>query len=391
MKKWIMGLLLVCLGLSLCACEGPAAPTETAAPITTSAPTEEVPGPEDSLREAQVRILNNDPQLQSSWEALAEEYTRLTGIDVTVVSSTEDQPTLLSVTSQEELPENCTDLSQTNTCAQLIEQALTLRNEQGQVQAVANHIEVYGLVYNSTLLAQTANTREDIGSFAELTEVVYSITDAKQTLGFSAFARVDPDAYFALQLASLTGGIRNLVELILNNTTCDPLSIEDGTTSDALQDFLDGKAVFFLAGPQEQEALNEIGSENMGVLPVYMGGENEENQSLCVAARSYWCIDAGAAAEDVQATVDFLEFLTSPRADGTVPVDDLAQMSPFRQATYVSNMLEMVLRSDLAQGKAPVICRYVSQVPEGLTEALIAYAEDPSDENWAAICRIVEQ
>ena len=389
MKKWIVGLALALFCLSLFACANPAPQDATTAPVSTT-PTQPSTPPEDPEPVAQVRILNTDPELQRAWEFLAEEYTRTTGAEVILVSSPEEA-TLRSITSREELPENCADLSTSTACAQLMSRELTLTDDQSQVLAVANHIDVYGLVFNSTLLAQTAHTREDITSFSQLTEVVYSISDNAEQFGFSAFARVDPDEHFAIQLATLRGNTRNLVELILNNTTCDPLTLENGTKTEALQDFLEGRAVFFLAGSREQDALAAIGSENMGVLPVYTGDGNEENQTLCVAPRSYWCVDASANAADVDATLAFLDFLTTPRADGTMPVDDLKQMSPFRQATYVSNIPEQVLRSDVALGRVPVICRYVEQVPAGLTEALIAYAQNPSDENWDEICRIIQQ
>lgn len=390
MKRWIVGLALVLLCLSLFACADSAAPDATTAPVITTAPTQPNAPPEDPDPVPQVRILNTDSNMQRAWEYLAEEYSRSTGTEVLVVSSPEDA-TLLTVTSRDELPESCADLSGSAACAQLMARELTLTNDQGQVLAVANHIEVYGLVFNSTLLAQTAHTREDINSFAQLTEVVYAISDNADTLGFSAFARVDPDVHFAIQLATLTGDTRNLVELILNNTTCDPLTLKDGTKTEALQDFLEGRAVFFLAGSREQEALAAIGSENMGVLPVYTGEGNEENLTLCVAPRSYWCVNAGADALDVEATLAFLDYLTTARGDGTVPVDDLMQMSPFRQATYTSNIPEQVLRSDVALGRVPVVCRYIEQVPEGLTEALISYAANPSDDNWSMICQIIRQ
>ena len=389
MKKLLLGCCLAALLLSQTACGGPSEPaasSPTDAGIAATDPT----APEKPAG-AQVRILNTDPELEQVWAALAEEYSQITGDEVRIVTSEEDLPTLRRIMSSEELPENCADLSQTNACAQLISQELTLRDEEGKVLAVADSIEVYGLMYNSTLLAQTANTRDDINSFADLTEVVYSITDAKDTLGFSAFARVDPDDHFALQIAALSGDSRSLVELILNNTTCDPLTIGEGTKNEALQDFLDGKAVFFLAGSAEQAVLDAIGSENIGVLPVYMGGENEEKQTLCVAPRSYWCVDAGASEEDVTATVKFLEFLTAPREDGTVPADILGRVIPYRQASYVSNVPEVVLRAELAMGKEPVVCRYVVQVPQGLTEAIVAYAANPSDDNWAAVRLLLEQ
>ena len=388
MKRSLIGFLLICLLLSLAACAKLDKPADNTT-LNTTVPQEDGPGSENPAV-AQVRILNTDPQLQQIWDELAEEYSRTSGVDVSIVTSDADLPTLRRVKSRDELPEHCADLSQTNACAQLISQDLTLQDEEGHVLGVADNMEVYGLMYNSTLLAQTANTRDDISSFTQLTEVVYSITDAKDRLGFSSFARVDPDDHFALQIASLAGNSRNLVELILNNTTGDPFTIEEWTKQEALQDFLDGKAVFFLACSQEQAVLDAIGSENIGVLPVYIGGENEDKQTLCVAAKSYWCVDASATEADVNATVDFLEFLTTPRADGTVPVDDLERVSPYRHASYVSNILEITLRAELSMGKEPVVCRYVEKVPKGLTEALKVYADNPSDDNWAAIRQIIE-
>lgn len=387
MKRIILWLLSAALLLILAGCGDPQTPDGTQDPGT-AGPTASNPGPEDPSA-APVRILNTDPALQQAWQALAEEYTNLTGTQATVVTSETDDPTLRSITSAQELPENCADLSQTNASAQLISREMTLTDEEGHVLAVADSMEVYGLMYNSTLLAQTANTREDINSFTDLTEVVYGISDAKDTLGFSAFARVDSDGYFVLRLASLSGSCRNLVELILNNTTLELTDLENRTKQDALEDFVEGKAVFFLAGPTEQNVLSAIGTENIGVLPIYTGGENEENQTLCIAPRSYWCVDA--TGEDAMATVDFLDFLTTPRADGTVPVDDLQRMTPYRHAGYASNPAEVVLRRDLAAGKEPVVCRYVTTVPPELGDALAAYAVDPSDDNWDAVCQYLNE
>lgn len=384
MKKRIIGLVLAAICLCLAACAEADPPPSTTAPIVTTAPTQAPDPPQDPDPVPQVRILNTDPDSQQTWENLAEEYTLATGIEAIIVTDAQNA-TLLSVSSPEELPQQCVDLSTSNACTQLMSQELTLHDNQGSVLAVANQIEVYGLVYNSTLLAQTAHTRDDIRNLSNLTEVVYAITDNSESLGFSAFARVDADAHFALQLTAMEGDPRNLVELILNNTTCDPMSITDGTKTEALEDFLEGRAVFFLAGSGDQEALATIGTENIGVLPVYTGLENEENQTLAVAARSYWCVDASAEPEDIDATLAFLDFLTSPRDDGTVPVDDLRQMSPFRHANYVSNIPQQVLRSDVALGRVPTVCPYFEQAPNGLTEALMAYAADPSDDHWSQI------
>ena len=383
MKKWISALLAAMMCLSLGACTIGETDGEQTEPSLQTQPTEAQPG--------SVRILNKDPSLQQVWEALAGEYETLTGTKVTVLTSDQDQqPTLREVAGVEELPEHCADLSGSEVCAQLASWELTLRDEQGRVCAVAAEAEVYGLVYNSTLLAKTSNTRGDINSFTDLTEVVYSITDKQQDLGFSAFVRVAAEPLFLTRLAALTEDARSLLDLIINNTTCELHLLEDCTQEEALQDFLEGKAVFFLAGSREQETLMELGSRNTGVLPVYTGVGNEENQSLCVAASRYWCVDQDQPETDVQATVDFLNFLVKPRADGSVPADDLERMAPYRRAARVSNVLESVFRNDLAAGKEPVVCRYVEAAPQALAQALLNYADNPSDDNWNSILQIIE-
>lgn len=383
MKKWITVLLLgLCLSLAACTTAG-------TSDSTASQPTE-LEGT-SGAKAGQVRIFNEDPQLQAAWEALGAEYTQQTGVEVRLVSDAGEEATLLTVKSGESLPETCADLSGTEACAQLASWDLTLSDESGRVCGIAAEVEVFGLMYNSMLLAQTSNTCADITCFTDLTEVVYAITDNQQKLGFSAFARVDPDENFAMQLSALRGDTRNLVDLIINNTPCSVLDMEENTEAEALQDFLDGKAVFFLVRSGAYETLNAIGSQNLGVLPVYLGSENEENQSLCVAAAAYWCVNESAAAEDMQATLDFLNYLVQPRIDGSVPVDDLGRLAPYRQAAYVSNMLEVVFRTDLAAGKAPLVCRYVTQAPEGLGQALVDYARDPSDSNWEAVAAIIEK
>ena len=353
-------------------------PADTGDSSGTTVPTEPPAG------QGAVCVLNTDSDLQDAWQTLADAYTAETGVEVQIVSN-RGQATLLSLAPGDALPETPLDLSHTDAYAQLADLKLSLRDEQGRVLAVASEIQVFGLVYNSTLLAQTGHTRADISGFADLTEVVYGIADNQKQYGFNAFIPADPEGHFAAQLAAMPEDCRNLVDLILNIAP-QTTEAEENTP---LHGFLEGKAVFLPAGTAEHDTLNAIGSENLGVLPLYTGAENEENQTLCVSAAGYWCIDADANAEDVAATVDFLNYLTRPGADGAVPVDSLRRMSPYRQAAYVSNMLESVLRYDLAQGRKPVVCRPVQIVPLGLSQAISTYAQDPSDENWRGITELL--
>ena len=355
-------------------------------PADTGSPSGSTDPSQPPEQKGTVCVLNKDPDRQAAWQSLAEAYTAETGIQVQIVSdASEVRPTLLSVAPGEELPENCVDLSKTDAYTQLADLELSVRDDGGRVLAVASEVEVFGLVYNSTLLASTGHTRADISGFRDLTEVVYGIADSQTRYGFGAFAPAVGDEEFLRKLAALPEQSRDLVDLILNTG----FQTGENAENSALHAFLEGKTVFLLAGSGESDTLNAIGSENLGVLPVYVGNENEENQSLCVSATAYWCIDADAPQADVEATVDFLNYLTQPGEDGSVPVDTLQYMAPYRKATYVSNMLESVLRYDLARGKEPVVCRTVKRLPLGLTQALAVYAKDPSDANWAAVTELL--
>ena len=388
MKKVITLLLLLglCVGLLVYNFtlpkpeNGETEPTVTE-PIT---PTEPLTG--------EVRILNKDPDLQTAWESVAADYTSRTGVPVTVLTAADEaQPTLFTVSGEEELAavqEQCVDLSGTAAYAQLASWDLALTADD-KVCGIAAEIEAFGLVCNATLLAKAGYTQTDIASFEDLKAPTELITANSEDWGFSAFAKVDPTQNFPLQLASLTEDPRAFFDLFINNATCPPAEIAGVSEADAMDDFINGKAVFYLARTGDHDQLAALGSENLSILPVYLGGGAEERQSLCAAATSYWCVCGDASEQDVQATLDFLNDLVQPRPDGSVPVDDLGLLAPYRQATGASNILEITLRMELSAGKELMICKKVSQIPEGLDEALITYAADPSDENWAAVMALM--
>lgn len=388
MKKVITLLLLLglCVGLLVYNFtlpkpeNGETEPTVTE-PIT---PTEPLTG--------EVRILNKDPDLQTAWESVAADYTSRTGVLVTVLTAADEaQPTLFTVSGEEELAavqDQCADLSGTAAYAQLASWDLALTADD-KVCGIAAEIEAFGLVCNATLLAKAGYTQTDIASFEDLKALTELITANSEDWGFSAFAKVDPTQNFPLQLASLTEDPRAFFDLFINNATCPPAEIAGVSEADAMDDFINGKAVFYQARTGDHDQLAALGSENLSILPVYLGGGAEERQSLCAAATSYWCVCGDASEQDVQATLDFLNDLVQPRPDGSVPVDDLGLLAPYRQATGASNILEITLRMELSAGKELMICKKVSQIPEGLDEALIAYAADPSDENWVAVMALM--
>lgn len=339
---------------------------------------------EPEVKTAQVRILNQDAGLQAAWEKIAAEYTKSTGVTVTVISADDTdkaQPTLFTLSGEEELAQwqdQCLDLSGSAAYAQLASMDLVLRTDE-KVCGIAQDVDGFGLIYNSSLLARAGYTRADINSIDSLKAVAQLITANSKELGFSAFTHPALKASVARRLSSVPGNVREFWNLYITNVSGNA---GNASAANSLQELLDGKAVFYIAGIRDYGKLASLGDHQLGILPLYIGRENEENQGLCVAATGYWCVRNDAPEEDIQATLDFLSYLVQPDEDGKVPVDALGLLAPYRQATSANNVLEAALRSDLATGKKCLICKSVSSTPKGLADALAAYAAAPTDENW---------
>ena len=105
----------------------------------------------------------------------------------------------------------------------------------------------------------------------------------------------------------------------------------------------------------------------------------------------YWCVRADATQEEIDGALAFLNFLVSPRTDGTVPVDELGILAPYRQAAYTQNAMERRFRSDIAQGKTLNVCGALKKAPDGFSWALRTYAAHPTDENWSAVEQLLNK
>lgn len=388
MKKLITLLLLLglCVGLLVYNFTLAAPQSGETEPVTD--PTELSVPTQPSV--GQVRIANRDPDMQQAWETLARDYTSRTGVPVTVVSGGDETATLFTVSTPEELAavkDKCLDLSGTGAHAQLSSWDLTLEAD-GKVCGIAVQIEGFGLIYNSGLLGHLA-TPQEITGLSALKNVAESIT-ADGELTFAAFACPNLEGSFVSKLVSVGTDCRAFWEVYSANSACAPEALAQTGQADSLTEFAEGKAVFYLGSTADYEQISKLGDHNLGIMPLYLGGEDEQ-QGLCVSCDSYWCVRGDADAQDVQATLDFLNDLVHPRADGTVPVDDLQIVAPYRQASYASNPLERTLRSDLAAGKEYVVCAPMEQIPDGLADALLAYAMAPTDENWAVVTAFLSE
>lgn len=383
MKK-ILALIwvgILCLGLLLSALWGkepqglatpdtatPEQPAQQAMKVCTPDTPE---APQEVVR---LQFLNGQPVLQLIYDQLAQEFWQKTGIRVETSSNGDPegpQPVLFSVDDASRLSgQNCLDLSDTVACANLADGGFTLTRD-GQVLGIASEAEPFGLIFNTALLARAGHTAADIDSFSHLKAVAEYITAHREDLGFGAFAAPDSENRFADLLSRLPVDIRPLWDLYSQNR------------AEAEQ------SVFCLGTLSDMKRMSAGGSLQLEMLPLYTGAAEEHTQGLYCFGTHYWCVRADAPQEEIDGALAFLNFLVSPRTDGTVPVDDLGILAPYRQAAYSQNAVERRFRSDIAQGKTLNVCGALEKAPDGFSWALRTYAAAPTDENWAEVQRIL--
>ena len=382
-----------------------------------------------------VYYLNFAPEVADQWEALAEKYTEETGTEVQVVTAASGtyESTLKSEMDKSEAPtlfqvngpvglatwkDYCYDLKDTDVYKNLASDDFALINEDGSVSGIAYKIETYGLIYNKSLLNDYFETDgavvtsvDEINNFDTLKAVVEDITAKKDELGIEgAFTSAGMDSSsdwrFKTHLANLpiyyeykADGIsstdaikgtyldnyKNIWDLYINNATCEPTMISSKTAEDARAEFALGEAVFYQNGTWETSGILEEGElteDDLGMLPIYIGVEGEENQGLCTGSENYWCVNAKASEEDIQATVDFLTWCITSDEGRTAISKDMGFATPFSSFgdDYAAdNVLVNEATKYVEDGKTSVTWCFTTMPSEnwknGVGSALLEYAQ----------------
>lgn len=377
MKKWMICVWLgaLCLGLLLYSCiDGPPAQPDIIQEQTDGAAQEkpeesDVPDEPEDSKPLMLYILDEDASTAAAWEQIALKYEELTGVQILLSDGSESQQPAIVVQSTPPGAELCADLSASTAYAQLISWDLAVRGE-GKVCAIATQMECYGLLCNTQLLANPyAYGLSEINSLEKLKEVAEHIG----TTGGVAFAAPELDL-LAAWFAMLPEDGYAFARLYLRY-----MGDQSSATNPAAQQLHEDKAVFCLGSTED---CTHTESGQMGILPVYLGRGNEQNQTLCAVGSRYLSVRSDITQEQQAAALAFLDYLVMPEADGTVPLDILQRLSPFRQATYAGNALEQMVRSDLAAGKECLVCTPSLEIGETMLQALQAFVAEPTYENW---------
>ena len=380
-----------------------------------------------------VYYLNFKPEQAEQWEALAEAYTEETGVPVTVVTAASGtyESTLKSEMAKDEAPtmfqvngpiglaswkDYCYDMKDSELYSYLKSDDFALKDGDS-VLGIAYVIETYGIIYNKALLADYCATEgavikdaSEITSFETLKAVAEDIQAKKDELGvLGAFTSAGMDSSsdwrFKTHLANLpiyyeyqadgissTDAIKGtyldnykaIWDLYINNATCEPSMIASMTGEDAAAEFALGEAVFYQNGTWAYGDIkdNEVADEDLGMLPIYIGAEGEENQGLCTGSENYWCVNAKASEEDIQATLDFMNWVVTSDTGRASLANDMGFVTPlttFTDEYGAANPLLDAANEYIDAGKTSVAWCFTTMPSEewknGVGSALLEYAQ----------------
>ena len=379
-----------------------------------------------------VYYLNFKPEQDEAWQKLAAKYTEETGVPVTVVTAASGQyeTTLMSEMAKSDAPtlfqvngpvglaswkDYCYDLSGTPLAGELTSDTYSLKDGDATL-GIGYVIESYGLITNKSLLEKAGYSVDDIKSFADLKKVAEDITARKDELGFAAFTSAGMDGssdwrfkthlanlpiYFEYQADGISStdaikgtyldNYKNIFDLYINNSTCDPAELAGKTGDDSRNEFLNNEAVFFQNGSWEYNNLvgedKPFTDDDLTMLPIYIGVGDEANQGLCTGTENYWCVNKEANAEDIQATLDFMYWCVTSEEGTTAMANDMGFVIPFKKAVESPNLFVKVDNAMTAAGKTPVAWNFSTMPSEnwknGVGSALTAYAAGTG--TWDAV------
>ncbi len=377
-----------------------------------------------------VYYLNFKPEFDEALQQLAADYTAETGVEVKILTAASggysdalnsemaksDAPTIFNIGNLAGLAdwdEYALDLTDTAIAAELTTNDFNLYNEAGELKAIGNCYESFGIIVNTELLEQAGYTLADITNFETLKTVAEDITARSEELGFCAFSAAGLDGSsswrFSGHLATLplhyegvntnvaeiTGEqidlFKNVWDLYINNSSADPATLSTGTGDESTAMFKEGKAVFYQNGTWEYAGLIEAGmtDEQLAMIPIYCGAEGEENAALCSGTENCWAINAKASEEDIQASIDFLVWLVTDEEASATYVEQLGAV-PFKGCPASSNKFVADGNAMLAEGKTSISWAFnytpnVDSWRAGVVTALTAYSADQSEANWQAV------
>lgn len=337
----------------------------------------------DGDSKGSVYYLNFKPESEEQWKKIAADYEAETGVKVKVVTAAsgtyeqtlkseivkKDAPTLFQINGPvgyEAWKDYTADLKDTKLYSDLLNQDMAIKDGEG-VYGIPYVEEGYGIIYNNAIMEKyfaldgaKAKSVDEINNFAKLKEVTEDMQSKKEQLGIDgvfASTSLTPgeDWRWQTHLANLpvyyeykdkgvtnadkldfTYGenFKNIFDLYINNSTCEPALLGSKTVSDSMAEFALGKAAMVQNGNwgwgqiAEVEG-NTVKAEDVKFMPIYTGVEGEEKQGICIGTENFFSINSKASEADQKASIEFVEWLFTSETGKDHVTNELGFIAPF--------------------------------------------------------------
>lgn len=340
-----------------------------------------------------VYLLNFKPETDSAWQDLAKEYTKETGVDVTVLTAADGQystqlqsemaknnpPTIFTVGNTDAAKtwnDYTLDLKDSDLYNHLTDKSLVI-NYDNKVAAIANCYECYGIIYNKKLLnaycgldgakISSADDIKDLDTLEAVADDIQArladinaalgadgnVTEAFASAGLSSgsswrfsghLANLPLYYEFKDDGADLIGGEAQITGKYLDNykrvwdmyvrdSAADKSTLE-AESWNAEEEFGMEEAVFYQNGDWEYG--NFINTDNGYLVSAddlgmipIYFGVDDANEGLCCGTENYWAVNAKASEASQKASLDFLSWVITSDEGRDAITNTMGLTAPF--------------------------------------------------------------
>ena len=347
---------------------------------------------ENKKDSAGVYFLNFKPESAPIYEELAKKYKEEKGVEVKVVTAAANtyEQTLKSEIAKTDAPtifqvngpigynawkEYCLDIKGSKLYSYLSDKNLAITDGDG-VYAVPYVVEGYGIIYNDAIMKKyfalkdkksKLNSASEIKNFEELKTVVNDMTAHKKELGIdgvfsSTSLAAGEDWRWQTHLLNIpiyyeviekdnknptlslldtkelgykyAKNFENIFDLYVNNSVTAKTLLGSKSVADSMAEFALGKSAMVQNGNWAWSQIsgvkgNKVKSEDIKMLPIYIGVEGEEKQGICVGTENYLAINKNANEASQKASLAFLEWLLYSEASKKYVTEKLNFITPF--------------------------------------------------------------
>ena len=386
-----------------------------------------------------VYFLNGKTEAADDFKDLAAEYTKETGVEVQVSTSSaaEMDATMASELAKSEAPTMCgisgyDDFTKYKTYMEPLQnkKIFSLLNDSGKANSFKDAdtaytlpyaAEWYGIIYNKKIIKSYCSksyslidSDTDIINWDVFSKVVKDIQAHKDDLGIEAafatpsldasasyrfsahlsripifFEYKDADTTFEPELkGTYLRNYKDMVDLQVQNSPTQATMLSSKSVDDVTGEFALGQVAFYTNGVWTYSGIrnNDVSDDDIGMLPSYfIGIDGEEQYAPPSIYDAAWAVNKKANEKNKKATLEFIKWMVTSDKGREALSKEMGLSVPFKgfdNAQYQpDNRLTTLARQWESDGKKPLRSFAIPgmQWEDSITNALVEYTQGTGD------------